>query len=122
MFRAALSVKVRQSMLLGPTSALFKIFATLLDNSWVFPVPGPAITSTGPSMVSTAFLCAEFNLAKALLKSLSTILLSHVAFSGFVLEIRYNFVITYREDDAGVRRSTIGSRVNTKDWRVYGAD
>ena len=31
----------------------------------VLPVPGPAITKTGPSICSTAFLCDEFKSANA---------------------------------------------------------
>ena len=27
------------------------------DNIWVLPVPGPAMTITGPSVWSTAFFC-----------------------------------------------------------------
>ena len=34
------------------------MLAARCANNWVLPVPGPAITKTGPSIVSTAKVCA----------------------------------------------------------------
>jgi len=38
----------------GRICVFFKMFATLIASVCVFPVPGPATTITGPSIVSTA--------------------------------------------------------------------
>jgi hypothetical protein len=39
------------------TFTMFKMFPTRSERSSVFPEPGPAMTMTGPSIVSTAFFC-----------------------------------------------------------------
>lgn len=65
MFVAALSVNVRQSMFSGFVSVFCRMFMILWLIICVLPVPGPATTSTGPSMVSTASLWAEFNFSKS---------------------------------------------------------
>lgn len=49
------SVKVKARIAYGGVSVFLRILAILRDKVWVFPVPGPARTITGPSMVSTAF-------------------------------------------------------------------
>ena len=55
------SVKVIARMLSGFASVSRKIFAIRVDNNCVLPVPGPAITKTGPAILSTACRCAAFN-------------------------------------------------------------
>src|SRR3989338_5324174 len=55
------SVKVKAKIPSGGVSVFFKIWAIRSAIIWVLPVPGPAITITGPSMVSTASLWAGFN-------------------------------------------------------------
>ena len=52
------SVKVRQRMFSGAVSVSSRILPIRQARICVFPVPGPAITITGPSMVSTASRCA----------------------------------------------------------------
>ena len=43
---------------------LFSIkYAILVVNTLVFPLPAPAITKTGPSVVKTACFCLSFNLS-----------------------------------------------------------
>ena len=51
------SVKVSASMLSGVASVFCSIFAMRSVRICVLPVPGPAITITGPSIASTACLC-----------------------------------------------------------------
>jgi len=67
MFTAAASVKVRAKIFSGAVSVLSKIFAMRKVSTCVFPVPGPATTITGPSIVSTAFFCSGFSLAYSFL-------------------------------------------------------
>ncbi len=74
MLRAALSVKVKHKILLGLVSVCRIIFATRKLSSWVLPVPGPATTSIGPSILSTARFWAVFNLLYSLLKDIIYIL------------------------------------------------
>ena len=52
------SVKVKAKIESGLVSVVFKILAIRCAIISVFPVPGPAITITGPSIVSTASCCA----------------------------------------------------------------
>lgn len=47
---APVSVKVKQRIFSGPTSVCLRILAVRIDNSCVLPVPGPAMTRSGPSM------------------------------------------------------------------------
>ena len=54
------SVKVIQRILSGLVSVFFRIYETFSDKSWVFPVPGPASTKSGPSKYSTASFCLAF--------------------------------------------------------------
>ena len=49
------SVNVRQRMFCGWASPCCRIYPILADRTCVLPVPGPARTRTGPSVVSTAF-------------------------------------------------------------------
>ncbi len=54
MLSVAASVKVRARIEEGSVSVLFRILAMRVVRTWVLPVPGPAMTITGPSRVSTA--------------------------------------------------------------------
>ena len=46
---------------------LFSIkYAILVVNTFVFPLPAPAITKTGPSVVITASLCLSFNTSNSM--------------------------------------------------------
>ena len=56
------SVKVNAKREVGSVSVFFKILAIRSAIIWVLPVPGPAITITGPSIVSTANCCAGLSL------------------------------------------------------------
>ena len=51
---APLSVKVKHKIFSGSVSVARRILAARMLSSSVLPVPGPATTSSGPSMVSTA--------------------------------------------------------------------
>src|SRR3989344_6271382 len=62
---APLVEKVRQRTLLGFTCVFLRICPTRRPKTSVLPVPGPAITITGPSIVSTALLWPSFNRAMA---------------------------------------------------------
>lgn len=77
---APLSVKVRQSMLDGKVSVFLSIWAALMLRSSVLPVPGPAMTSRGPKIVSTASFWFEFKL----LKRFSNVILTTIAESSLV--------------------------------------
>ncbi len=70
--RAAESVNVSTRIFSGFVSVTFRMFAMRSVRMCVLPVPGPAITSTGPSTVSTAFFCAGLSLAYARLKACSS--------------------------------------------------
>ena len=61
-FLAPASVKVIANIFSAEISVLAKMLAIRAERSCVFPVPGPAITSTGPSILSTAFFCSVFNI------------------------------------------------------------
>src|SRR3989338_8692756 len=52
------SVKVNAKIASGGVSVRFKILAIRRVSICVFPVPGPAITMTGPSIASTALRCS----------------------------------------------------------------
>ena len=58
MFLEAESVNVSTRIESGVACVSLRIFAMRSVRICVFPVPGPAITSTGPSTVSTAFFCS----------------------------------------------------------------
>ncbi len=58
---APLSVNVRHKIFSGNVSVFFRILATRILKSSVLPVPGPAITITGPSIESTADAWAVFS-------------------------------------------------------------
>ena len=64
MARTPDSVKVRAKMASGGTSVLVKMLAIRAAKIWVLPVPGPAATITGPSIVLTASSCSGFKLFK----------------------------------------------------------
>ena len=55
-------------MLLGAASRLAKMFAARRLSSCVLPVPGPAMTSNGPSRHSTASRCSGFRRSNDTLK------------------------------------------------------
>src|SRR3972149_1785732 len=56
----AASVKVKAKIFSGLVSGFFKILAMRKVRISVLPVPGPATTKTGPSIVSTASFCSLF--------------------------------------------------------------
>ena len=56
--RAALFVNVTARIFEGITFNSFMIYEILVVNTFVFPLPAPAITITGPSVVVTASLWA----------------------------------------------------------------
>ncbi len=56
------SVNVRAKILSGEVSVFSKILAIRRVKIEVFPVPGPAITITDPSIASTAFFCSKLRL------------------------------------------------------------
>ena len=60
---AALVVNVLTRILLAsnPFSTRYRTFSV---KTLVFPVPGPAIIKSGPSMCSTAFICCLFNVSE----------------------------------------------------------
>src|SRR3989344_9248203 len=61
------SVKVKAKIPSGGVSVFFRISLILSAIIWVLPVPGPAITMTGPSIVSTASFWAAFNFIQVFL-------------------------------------------------------
>ena len=62
MARAPASVKVKARIFSGLASVTLRIFAMRKVSICVLPVPGPAITMTGPSIVSTASFWAGLSL------------------------------------------------------------
>ncbi len=54
MLAAPESVNVKQRMLDGSVSVFLRIWAARMLSNSVLPVPGPAITNNGPSMLLTA--------------------------------------------------------------------
>ena len=62
---AAFSVKVATRMLEGSTPFSCTRYDTRLTRVKVFPVPGPAVMSKGPSVEVIARRCASFALPKS---------------------------------------------------------
>ena len=62
--RAALLVKVTASNSHGLARPVARIWASRVVSTRVLPVPAPASTSTGPSVVSTASRCSGFRPAR----------------------------------------------------------
>lgn len=63
------SVKVRARMAEGSVSVCLRILAMRVAMIWVLPVPGPAMTMTGPSIEVTASLWAGLRESKAFWKA-----------------------------------------------------
>ncbi|EHH08430.1 hypothetical protein MEA186_25804 [Mesorhizobium amorphae CCNWGS0123] len=59
--RAALLVKVTARIWEGNALPVARMWAMRVVNTRVLPVPAPASTRTGPSVVSTASRCSGFN-------------------------------------------------------------
>ena len=59
--RAALLVKVTARICEGKARPVASMWAMRVVSTRVLPVPAPASTSTGPSVVSTASLCSGFS-------------------------------------------------------------
>ena len=66
----------------GDVSVSSRIFHIRAANICVFPVPGPAITITGPSILSTALRWFSFSFAYSLAKCLFSLSRRVILFKG----------------------------------------